>query len=262
MFARHLAQVNNNSAPPMPNAAEMYQGGNEGMYEDAYPQLPPMAFGSGGPPDPYSMNQNISNPYAHLDRAQQQGQGQEGYYSNLDRSGSQGSNSQGSHQQQQQYPQQPGQFIHQDSFSSAKEDERDFDTSGRPGTAEGRSGTPDLPNMQQTYVMNGGIDGSSIGHHNNLNGNGIGSSGEVSNNNTTNGHLSREDSQRSSKNGNNEDPFNENSPINSGKANVSHQLSVRNLMPNPHENQQAGGNRPLSTVSSVADPDDIYGGIY
>lgn len=220
------------------------------MYEDAYPQLPPVAFGAGAA-DLYSMNQNVSNPYAHLDRAQQPPQ-ETGYYSNLDRSGSQGSqsNSNGSHggyQQQHQLP--PQQFAHQDSFQSSFQDEGEFDTAGRPGTAEGRSGTPDLPNMQQTYVMNGGNE-SNVGHNNGIN-------GRESVLSSSNGDQSREvnESQTSS------DPFNE-TPINVGKANVSHQLSVRNLMPNPHDKSQPSTQRPLSTVSSVADPDDIYGGIY
>jgi hypothetical protein len=242
MFQKHINAYDANAAysqaPPVP---AMGAG-----YDANYPQLPPLAFGGA---DPYgaagvaSMS-NVSNPYAHLDRAHTggsdgSGSGDGGYGA-----------AQQYHQQQQQY-----------------------DTAGRPGTAEGRSGTPDLPNMQHTYaaglenedtrfsafnspqaepLRNPFDNHSSNAHQANGSLGSNGSYGTASGN-----YMSGAGEMMMSS------PPHNPHVVQGLQTNLHPQpsLSVRNLMPSAGGYQQQQ-QRPISTVSSAADPDDAYGGVY
>jgi hypothetical protein len=155
MFEKHINSqaTRYNSGEPMGT-----------IYDEDHnsPQLPAMAFGGS---DPYTtagvgrshqqMDNNISNPYAHLDRSpsamvqrnvSQNGQhgGQEVFNGAQLAHGSNGSSYQ-QYSSDQYHP--AGQEYESNGHG--------YDTAGRPGTSEGRSGTPDLPNVQQTYAGTG-----------------------------------------------------------------------------------------------------------
>ncbi|KDN45463.1 hypothetical protein K437DRAFT_121949 [Tilletiaria anomala UBC 951] len=262
MFQRHIngpaAQFDSNAAysqapnvPPVPSM---------GAYGPAYPQLPPMAFGgaaeafvAGGVP-PMA---NVANPYAHLDR------GMHDASSGLGRSGSNVSGSGGS-----------------GGYGSAQEDY--MDTAGRPGTSESRSGTPDLPNVQQTYaaldqhnrfpkfnsppsepVRNPFGDGGNDSHnaaqqHDSMDSTNMlqhyytGSKGSASGAGADAGRNASPMTMMQN--------HNAATAVSSFPANLQSQpsLSVRNFMPS----QAASNTRPISTVSTQADPDDAYGGVW
>lgn len=233
MFQKHIngpgAQYNMAEAPPMPQVGAIYGAGY-----DPTPSLPPMALGGS---DPYSiagvgrnhqMDGNINNPYAHLDRSPSASgtpqynpyEQQENGYSDLNRNGSQGS---------QQYQQHSNENYHESNGQG-------YDTAGRPGTSEGRSGTPDLPNVQQTYAMSGGAGGEQ--HHQYSEGNRV----------TSPHHM------MSSQQDMHQDHYS-----NQGHNASSQQpLQIRNLLPNPHgQQQQQQPQRPLSGDENAA-----YGGVW
>jgi hypothetical protein len=219
MFEKHIngqAAYNNNEHLP--------QIGNVYNPNELSPQLPAMAFGGS---DPYTiagvgrnhqMDSNVSNPYAHLDRSPsamvQRNVSQAGQ---VDRgNGSNGS----SYQQYSEHYQTPL-------------NEYDYDTAGRPGTAEGRSGTPDLPNVQQTYAGTSTdgrqeMDRVASPHH-------MMSSPE----------LPHEYYSQAGYENNNAAP--------------QQPLQVRNLLPNPGQSQQPPR---MSAVSEQAGEDDAYGGVW
>jgi len=243
MFQKHLNAYDANAAysqaPPVP----AIPGAG---YETNYPQLPPFAFGGG---DPYGAAgvapmSNVSNPYAHLDRAR-----------------SDGSNS--------------GDGAHGAAGAQQYHQQQQYDTAGRPGTSEGRSGTPDLPNMQHTYAAGAGFDdedtrfpafnspqaepvrnpfdnNSTHAHQQNGSLGSNGSYGTATNFgmvNTSGGDMHHS-------------PPHNPHVVQGLQTNLHPQpsLSVRNLMPSGGYQQQQ--QRPISTVSSAADPDDAYGGVY
>lgn len=229
MFQKHLnAQAQYSSeAPSTPSVGALYH--NE---HDVTPQLPPMAFGGS---DPYSMagvgrhntDVNLSNPYGYLDRSFSNNSPQfasaTSNYTNLDRSGSEGSSHGGVAQPR---------FV--DTFSA-----QDHDTAGRPGTAEGRSGTPDLPNVQQTYALGADEDQDGIASPTRMV--------------TSPQHMS-EDYGGASRFRDNASPEARSPP--------QQPLQVRNLLPNPHEAQNVQGGRPISSVSSRVDDEAAYGGVW
>jgi hypothetical protein len=173
MFERHIngpaAQYSN--APPVPTVGAYFN-------QEPTPSLPPIAFGTGG--DPYSLagvgnshsQMNNVNPYAHLNRGpslngygapQQQQYHQQapqyddaGAYGGRPQSGSSTHSGPAArdltspfanpHDQQQQY----GQAMGGDEHATR---DYNYSTTGRPQTSEGRSGTPDLPDVQQTYQL-------------------------------------------------------------------------------------------------------------
>ncbi|CAO1617003.1 unnamed protein product [Jaminaea pallidilutea] len=141
MFARH------NDA----HAAGAYSGPNGQPIGAAFlstpgPAVPPMAY-SGG--DPYSLAgvaggmHNVSNPYAHLDRNSSAA----GYY------GSDGGSDKGDRDRN------ADAVSPRPLHSTSAPLSETHETSGRPDSQEVRSGTPDLPNVQQTYAL-----GSDEGH--------------------------------------------------------------------------------------------------
>ena len=237
------------------------------------PQLPPLAAFGG---DPYSiagvgarMNNNIANPYAHLDRGHAPQSP-----ATVSRNGS--ASTQGSFQQQAAFPQPPmqrdsastgshsgsGRFDHQRESAAAdalvaglahqsqlqQRSQSPFEnphsqTAGRPGTSEGRSGTPDLPNVQQTYAIGNASD---EGH--------MVTSDRAS---VSSQDLLRSTAMSPPAAGSSADPFA--SPRDELAAPAP--LSVRNLMPPGGAGTQAQ-QRPVSTASSFADPEDAYGGVY
>lgn len=142
-----------------------------GEYDDVVPPMPPMSYGGLDPFSSagrghYQQHDNVSNPYGFLDRAQSTSQSQFGHaptpsaYANLDRSGSDAS----SLDRQARLPDFPQHMSSGPLRDSAPRSHGyDHDTAGRPGTAEGRSGTPDLPNVQQTYALRQGTP--DVGEH-------------------------------------------------------------------------------------------------
>lgn len=167
MFARHADFHASDQVAPTP------------AFGGPAPQMPSMAYGG---EDPYAAAgvagfHNIANPYAHLDRTnssnrryQEPQQPQYDYHN-----GPAGQQQSDSYEQQQQ---QGGPFA----FSQQGHDQQSHrqpylprsgssnlhQTTGRPGTADsqGRSGTPDLPNVQQTYAL--GSSASDSEHFTNI----------------------------------------------------------------------------------------------
>ncbi|CAO1631669.1 unnamed protein product [Sympodiomycopsis kandeliae] len=251
------------------------------------PQLPQMAFGGG---DPYSLAgvaggmHNVSNPYAHLDRGNNYDQRfpaghddnrYKGFsYNNqgaLERSGSDGSHGSGHGA-----PMSPGYASQQ--MYDRHDQQSTYETSGRPGTSEGRSGTPDIPNVQQTYALGTGSDndhdsGSSspgLGRNSGLDfyGNEHQQSGPrgswsppqlFSDQGRAQDDEYYQQTQQQYGNGSRPESFS-----------AAQSLQVRNatgaphangqLLPNPHG--QSAGARPISTASSMQDDDAAYGGVY
>ncbi|PWN29001.1 hypothetical protein BDZ90DRAFT_259064 [Jaminaea rosea] len=223
------------------------------------PELPPMAFGGG---DPYSLAgvaggmHNVSNPYAHLDRhgdSYHRYQDPNAASAGLDRSGSDGSHysSQNQYQQQQAHRQYPT------PQSEAHE------TSGRPTSMEqGRSGTPDLPNVQQTYNLNSDEDQ----HHQHQDYMHSASNGRQSAGlNSLLDNYGQGASPASPR-----DQHAEYFPASSGASDAASgsaappaSLQVRNLT-GGHLMPAGGaqGQRPISTASSMKDDDAAYGGVY
>lgn len=246
MFQKHIngpgAQYSLSEAPGVPQVGAIYNHHNDMM-----PQLPPMTFGGS---DPYSiagvgrsnMESNMNNPYAHLDRsvgsphaqAPQERYEAPDSYANLNRNGSNGSYSQ---DQSEQYR------SGNDYDSSA----HGYNTAGRPGTAEGRSGTPDLPNVQQTYALG---DGGEEDRHQEME-------------RVASPHRMMASPQHMS-----QDMYSQygqaNSPFQDGGSPTQQPLQVRNLLPNPHEAQhRQQAQRPISSASSQpADDDAAYGGVW
>ncbi|SJX65821.1 uncharacterized protein SRS1_16375 [Sporisorium reilianum f. sp. reilianum] len=219
------------------------------------PQLPPLAAFGG---DPYSIAgvgrgqqqpHNVANPYAHLDRshggAMAPGSFVPGSVVSPGGGGGQHTAGSGSVLSRGESADQRHASInaaealaaglaHQSSLNrsaSPKHDAGMYDTAGRPGTAEGRSGTPDIPNVQQTYALPADAAGA---HHAT---DASPSNGALRNPFDTPAHLQQQQQQQLD----------------------AHQLSVRNLV--PHAGASAG-QRPVSTASSLADPEDAYGGVY
>lgn len=208
------------------------------------PQLPPLAAFGG---DPYSIAgvgrgqqqpHNVVNPYAHLDRSH----GAPGFspgsvIPHHTGSGS-GSVSSGSESADQRHASinaaeaLAAGLAHQSSLNRSVSPQHSapaYDTAGRPGTSEGRSGTPDIPNVQQTYALPG--DSAAL---------------------RTSSSSQDEAALRN--------PFDNPAPHHVQQHN-DHQLSVRNLVPHSAGGLSAG-QRPVSTASSFADPEDAYGGVY
>lgn len=250
MFARH----NDIHAAGMPTVGAA-------LNTAPVPKLPAMAFGGG---DPYSLAgvaggmHNVSNPYAHLDRhgdAYHQYNNGAAPAAGLDRNGSDGSHR--SQQQQQRNYGAPQSEAHE--------------TSGRPTSMEqGRSGTPDLPNVQQTYNLGSTTDDDGLEYreymqHEGAN-NGRQSAGMNSLLDSYNSHAAGSTSPREQQ----RDYFFEN-PHSEGAAPGASSppppasLQVRNLTGNgqlhPAGHGQAG-QRPISSVSSMQDDDAAYGGVY
>lgn len=257
VFERHMnapaAQFS--EAPPVPQVGAIFQ-----PTHSSAPSLPPMVFGGS---DPYSIagvgrqyhDGNVANPYAHLDRQQsfttaspQQMPARpfDNQQQHLNRNGS--LESQGSYGQQQQQQQQQ-QNYYDESMGHG------FDTAGRPSTAEGRSGTPDIPNMQQTYAL--GDANENLDHHHQQLDDGLERSGS--------GSSGRDEGYTSPTVRNSVgDPFQNAVEHNSPPQQP---LQVRNLLPNPHQQLQqhlaGGAGRPISTASSQpADDEAAYGGVW
>lgn len=251
------------------------------------PQLPPLAAFGGDPYSAAGIASNTSNPYAHLDRGhgamppRQQAQPQA--YANLDRSGSQGSR--GSSEA-------GPQSASEDAYSRAaaaiaagladnaaetnqsppsppqqhRDSQQDFDTAGRPGTSEGRSGTPDIPNMQQTFFTRDSADvspGAGLAEDDDQPGYFDGMHGGAQPGRASTGPNDFQSVEGTPQLASpivgasgSVDPFSHHVPTGHESVGQAQGLSVRNLMPNPH------ADRPLSTASSMADPDDAYGGVY
>lgn len=249
MFARHN-DIHAGAPGPFADGPRMPAIG-AALNTAPTPQLPPMAFGGG---DPYSLAgvggglHNVSNPYAHLDR--------NGYMHNnaqyqdvgapvLQRNGSGGSG--------------------EDRGASRRDD--GFETSGRPGTSEGRSGTPDIPNVQQTYAL-GSDEGHSPSHSNRQS---AGASSLLdsygSQRYEAGAHASPAINQYQD-----EDQYQQHYGGASSPPPPS-ALQVRNLTHgaqgngnnflNPSGHGVVGGQqRPLSNASSMVDDDAAYGGVY
>lgn len=259
MFQKHMnapaAQVGMSDAPPVPSVGAIYATGAEPT-----PQLPPMAFGGS---DPYSLagvgrpnfDNNINNPYGYLDRSysgsHSSPQGQEHYvdsqeYAHLDRAGSNGSSQNGGPVPDQNMDGEYSAYGH-------------HDTAGRPGTAEGRSGTPDLPNVQQTYAMaDASVDENRVASPHRM----MSSPQHMSQDFLSNGIQQQYEQQYQQQYASgNVDPYAYRQHSESPSP-PQQPLQVRNLLPNPHEQAQHGGQRPISAVSSVADEDAAYGGVW
>jgi hypothetical protein len=247
MFANHMnapaAQMSMHDAPAVPAIGAIYTAGH-----DPSPQLPPMAFGGS---DPYSiagvgrqrMENNINNPYGYLDRqysasrSSPHGKDQMMHqdYADLDRNGSQGSNGYEQQQFRHQYEEQYSNYEH-------------HNTAGRPGTSEGRSGTPDLPNVQQTYAMAGDDTAEMqrqervMSPHRNV---------------ASPQHMSQELISNANARSNGSDSQGYRSAHSNSPDQPHQPLQVRNLLPNPSQQQ-----RPISAVSSVVDDDAAYGGVW
>lgn len=211
------------------------------------PRLPPIAFGGG---DPYSLAgvagglHNVSNPYAHLDRNGFMHGYSEQSTGGLHPDGSDGSgDDNGEHLR---YRQNDG-----------------YETSGRPGTAEGRSGTPDIPNVQQTYAL--GFDQGHATHPSGCQPAGANSlldsysSAHFESGNTPPAPLSNPyDDQYQQHYG---------SGVSSPKPPAT--LQVRNLThsenPSAHlvaDGHASGAARSILSAGPAANDDDAYGGVY
>lgn len=259
------------------------------------PQLPPMAFGGG---DPYSLAgvaggmHNVSNPYAHLDRGHGDQQNLPQRYNSY-RSGSNGSNELAHSPTG--MVMSPGSYARPGLDHNEEYGQRTHETSGRPGTAEGRSGTPDIPNVQQTYALGGGE--SEDGHAHNSGESGshggnspvLGGSGRQSGFDFNDRALSPSqgargswsppqlfsDQGRATMTTSDDDAayFAQMQQQYGGASprpesiGAAQSLQVRNLtggqqqaanhlMPNPHDQ------RPRSTASDFVDDDAAYGGVY
>jgi hypothetical protein len=155
MLARHADAYRDYQVPE--------QSESGGQYEAAFaaaPQFPQMAYGG---EDPYSLAgvaggmkqmQNIDNPYAHLDRSLSASQFHAAeaanYYNNRNVSG-------GSQATQLQRNGSGGTAVGSDGDYGRFDQQ---ENAGRPISYDGsRSGTPELPNVQQTYAL-----GSEEGH--------------------------------------------------------------------------------------------------
>ncbi|KAJ9476003.1 hypothetical protein PHBOTO_006086 [Pseudozyma hubeiensis] len=216
------------------------------------PQLPPLAAFGG---DPYSIAgvgrgqqqpHNVANPYAHLDRSHGGSGFTPGSVVPHHTAGS-GSVSSGADSADQRHASinaaeaLAAGLAHQSSLNRSASPQHDagarYDTAGRPGTSEGRSGTPDIPNVQQTYALPGDVAGA---------------------------HRTSDGSQHAAP----RSPFDNPAPHHypqqqqqQQQYSDQQQLSVRNLVPNAAGGLSAG-QRPISTASSFADPEDAYGGVY
>ncbi|TKY88035.1 hypothetical protein EX895_003131 [Sporisorium graminicola] len=237
------------------------------------PQLPPLAAFGG---DPYSIAgvgrgqqqpHNVANPYAHLDRshsgaAMNAGSFVPGSIVSPGHHGS-GSVSSGSESADQRHASinaaeaLAAGLAHQSSLNrsaSPKHDATMYDTAGRPGTSEGRSGTPDIPNVQQTYAVPGDGAGGhriSAGSQDMLNGGRVSPSGAALRNPFDNPAPHHQQAQPQQQQQQQQQQLS------------AHQLSVRNLVPNhAGAGGLSAGQRPVSTASSFADPEDAYGGVY
>ena len=219
---------------------------------------------------------NVS-PYAHLDRNNSQRQyspeqrfdnySQNQQYGGVARKGSNGSSNGGT------------MVTSPESYGRRLDygDDQGFETSGRPGTAEGRSGTPDIPNVQQTYALG---DGTEDGHHEQQNhspGSGRQSELDYYGNEGPQGNWSP--SQMYSDHGRaQDDEYFQQMQQQYGdgmgrpeSASASQGLQVRNLtggaaaghsghyLPNPHA--QSGG-KSRAANSREDDDDAAYGGVY
>ncbi|PWZ03545.1 hypothetical protein BCV70DRAFT_197759 [Testicularia cyperi] len=240
------------------------------------PQLPPLAAFGG---DPYSIAgvgrgqqghnaaaNNVANPYAHLDRAQP-GQYVPGAPLHVAQQRDSGSVVSSDHHGDQRHASVAAAealaagLAHQSSLNRSASpygnanygnSQADFDTAGRPGTSEGRSGTPDIPNVQQTYAV--GNNASSHGS--------VGSSDATSSTGSVNNQIINP-FDPSPQHHHNPHQFHHTTQAHlqqQQEHDTSNHLSVRNLVPN-HAVGSAG-QRPISTASSFADPEDAYGGVY
>lgn len=231
------------------------------------PQLPPLAAFGG---DPYSIAgvgrgqqqpQNVANPYAHLDRshAAPMGPGAFGPGSIVPQHGgnghtaNSGSVSSGSDSTDQRHASISAAealaagLAHQSSLNRSASPNHavpahaQYDTAGRPSTSEGRSGTPDIPNVQQTYELPGDVAGAASSHRISAGSQDMLTSAAGSDSALRN-------------------PFDNPAAHHHQPSADNQQLSVRNLVPNA--GGLSAGQRPISTASSFADPEDAYGGVY
>jgi hypothetical protein len=219
------------------------------------PQLPPLAAFGG---DPYSIagvgrgqQQNVANPYAHLDRSHA---GMGGFVPGAvvpghagSASVSSGGDSADRHASISAAEALAAGLAHQSSLNRAASPHHaaSHDTAGRPSTSEGRSGTPDIPNVQQTYALPGDVAGAAGSHRISA-----GSQDMLSNAATSPVGAMR-------------NPFDNPAPHHAPQhhyTDPSQQLQVRNLV--PANAGLSAGQRPVSTASSFADPEDAYGGVY
>jgi hypothetical protein len=261
MFQNHMnapaAHFGGGDAPSVPVIGSVFNPNGV----DPSPQLPPMAFGGS---DPYSMagvgrsnfDNNLNNPYGHLDRqySGSRSSPQDKFvdthqgYADLDRTGSDGSTN--------------GKSAGQMYSGPESNDFRSYnyhDTAGRPGTAEGRSGTPDLPNVQQTYAM--ADDRETDSRAQSPNRQMVASPAHLSQDFLSNGG-SQQHQQYSQQQQYNHDQY-DNYQHSESPSPPSQPLQVRNLLPNPHLTvQQNSAHRPVSGVSSVADDEAAYGGVW
>ncbi|KAJ1026261.1 hypothetical protein NDA16_002348 [Ustilago loliicola] len=267
MFAKHAAGVQQNAGPQVggyykdgeysmpvqdyhapPSAA--FVGHHEQAYLDEpgfgqaqrsispAPQLPPLAAFGG---DPYSIagvgrgqqQQNVANPYAHLDRSlPPQGGFTPGAIVPHHTVGSNSVSSGGADSADQRHASISAAealaagLAHQSSLnrSASPQPPVGYDTAGRPSTSEGRSGTPDIPNVQQTYA------------------------GQQQASNPFEAQQQQQQQQQQ------QHYHQQQQPQQQG-------LQVRNLVPHGNAGLSAG-QRPISSASSIADPEDAYGGVY
>ncbi|SPO29833.1 uncharacterized protein UTRI_06105_B [Ustilago trichophora] len=240
------------------------------------PQLPPLAAFGG---DPYSIAgvgrgqqqaQNVANPYAHLDRSHGAPMG--GFtpgtvipnHHQHHTAGSNSVSSGGDSADQRHASISAAEALaaglaHQSSLNRSASpnypQHPQHDTAGRPSTSEGRSGTPDIPNVQQTYAVPGdNANGSAaVGGHRISAG-----SQDLLNNPFENPHQQHQHQQQQHQH------LQQQQPQQQGYDGNNQQLQVRNLVPNAGAaaGGLSAGQRPISTASSFADPEDAYGGVY
>lgn len=231
------------------------------------PQLPPLAAFGG---DPYSIAgvgrgqqqaQNVANPYAHLDRGHGAPMGGFTPGAVVPHHSGSGSVSSGGDSADQRHASISAAealaagLAHQSSLNRsaspnhAQHDEARYDTAGRPGTSEVRSGTPDLPNVQQTYALAGDVATAAGAHR-------ISAGSQ----DMLNHHAERNpfENPHSAQHQQYQQP-----PPQAQQQQQAYdhnqQLQVRNLVP---QGGLSAGQRPISTASSFADPEDAYGGVY
>lgn len=259
------------------------------------PQLPPLAAFGG---DPYSIagvgrgqqqHQNVANPYAHLDRSHAMAGNSFGPGSVIPNASTNGGRASGSisshasgdqrhaslsaaealaaglaHQQSLNRSASPN---HGQAQAHHSNEEARFDTAGRPGTSEGRSGTPDIPNVQQTYALPCDVAGAATEHRISSSSQDMllaGASAGSPNASPVGMRNPFDNDGAHAVSPNYHQQYDDASIRAHHQQQQQQQLSVRNLVPNAVGGAGAlsAGQRPISTASSFADPEDAYGGVY
>nr|CDI56194.1 putative protein [Melanopsichium pennsylvanicum 4] len=273
-------------APPIAAFAAQHSDHQQYLDEPGYgqaqrsispaPQLPPLAAFGG---DPYSIagvgrgqgHNNVANPYAHLDRSHQNaamsaagftpGSGLSTHDTRSSGSVSSGGDTDQRHASISAAEALAAGLAHQSSLNRSAsthhhQDGQSYDTAGRPSTSEGRSGTPDLPNVQQTYALQDGEVASaqrfSASSQDMLNQHSSLSEGGALPNPFENGSSNATTAAPQQ--------YQVNQRHSNQQQQQQQQLQVRNLVPN--QGGLSAGQRPISTASSFADPEDAYGGVY